>query len=182
VVLRTPKNQARASTLALPFSFLSSLPPPLPSLAPLSYLHSAPQRLLGGTCHGVCLVQDHYLMSTGREDDLRARGRDGGGEGGREGGDDREGWMSRVSQGEGRACPSIEWSKGCERRSETPPTLTLILTHTFFCANILIRERMTSMPRSSEAFSSSTAAPVGMGRGRTKEKRKAAVKTLQGRE
>ena len=52
---------------------------------PLSYLHSAPQRLLGGTCHGVCLVQDHYLMSTGREDDLRARGRDGGGEGGREG-------------------------------------------------------------------------------------------------
>jgi hypothetical protein len=33
-------------------------------------------------------------------------------------------------------------------------------THTFFCANILMRERMTSIPRSSEAFSSSTAAPA----------------------
>ena len=113
---------------------------------------------------------------------MREGGRDGGGEGGREGGDDREGWMSGVSQGEGRVCPSREWSKGCERRRETPPTLTLILTRTFFCANILIRERITSMPRSSEAFSSSTAAPVEMASGRTKEKGKAAVKTLQGRE
>ena len=34
----------------------------------------------------------------------------------------------------------------------------------FFCANILMRERMTSMPRSSEAFSSSTA-DAGFGKG-----------------